>query len=98
VFGLPMECTLKNLGTPVYSSVAVGTFVRAAANMGRGDLLPTLKEPGFVLTAYVRVCCQQGVVAEWSACPPFHLAMRVRFSDPLRFSFFLQSSDTKVLL
>jgi len=27
--GLPMECTLKTLGTPLCSSGAVGPFVRA---------------------------------------------------------------------
>ena len=86
-----MECTLKTLGTPLCSSGAVGTFVRAAANMGLGDLLPPLKEPGFVRNAYVCAKCQQGVVAEWLACLPINLAVRVRFSDPLHFSFFLST-------
>ena len=35
LFRLPMECTLKTLGTPICSSGAVGTFVRAAANVVR---------------------------------------------------------------
>jgi len=57
--------------------------------MGGGDWLLPLKEPGLVLDADVCAQRQQGVVAEWSACPPVNLAMRVRSSDPLRFSFFL---------
>jgi len=95
LFGLPMEFTLKTLGT-LCSSGAVGTFVRAAANMRCGDLLPPLKEPGFVLHAYVRAKRHQGVVAEWSACPSVNLALRVLFSDPLHFSFFLRGHVIEV--
>ena len=39
------------LGTPLCNCGAVGTFVRAAANMGCGDMLLPLKEPGFFLVA-----------------------------------------------
>jgi len=80
---------LKTLATPLRSSGVVGTFVRAAGRMGLGDSVLPLKEPGFVLNAYVCARRQQGVVAEWSACPPVNLATRVRFSDPFHFSFFL---------
>jgi len=92
-----MACTLKTFGPNC--SGAVGTLVRAAAaNMGCGDLLPPLKEPGFLLIAYVCARRHQGVVADWSACPPANLAMRVRFPAPLHFSFFLRGHVTQVRL
>jgi len=59
------------------------------------NLVRSLKEPGFVLSAKVSNYCQHGIVAEWSACPPIILAARVRFLVPLRFSFFHRGVLTK---
>jgi len=94
-----MECTLKTLGISLCSSGAVGTLVRAAANMRRGDSLQLLKELGFFL---LRWFVLSAIKAWWLSGQRVRLPISrrgfVSCFHCIFISFFLRGHVTKVRL
>jgi len=98
---LPMECTLKTLRSLLCSSGAVGSFVRAAANMRWGDSLPPLKERTWFCSHCVSLCStstrRRGWVVSVFACRSRDVDS-ILSSVEFFFPSFLRGHVTKVRL